>query len=120
MVVPPKAAAIVPVVKLSVECCGDDVEISKNQVYHHLPKLEEAGYVVHYGTVTTGKRTTDYWRRTAMGFVLTKGEWIGGSGTYSKKMTHFIEKMLETFDLEVPKEKSPVTSSRMGRVRSSG
>jgi predicted ArsR family transcriptional regulator len=97
--------SVLEIVKLSVECCGDDVEISKNQVYHHLPKLEEAGYVVHYGTVTTGKRTTDYWHRTAKGFVLTKGEWIGGSGTYAKKMTPFIEKMLEIFDLEVPKEK---------------
>lgn len=95
------ALSVLEIVTLSVECCGPDIDISKNQVYHHLPKLEEEGYVIKYGTVTTGKRTTDYWRRTAKGFVITKGEWIGGSGTYTKKMTPFIEKMLETFDLNV-------------------
>jgi len=95
------ALSVLEIVKLSTDCCGPDVEISKNQVYHHLPKLEEEGYVTKYGTVTTGKRTTDYWRRTSKGFVLTKGEWVGGSGTLAKKMTPFVEKMLETFDLKV-------------------
>ncbi len=102
-VVQRNALSVVEIVRLSIDCCGSDIDISKNQVYHHLPKLEEEGYVAKYGTVTTGKRTTDYWRRTAKGFVLTKGEWIGGSGTYTKKMTPFIEKMLETFDLNVVK-----------------
>ena len=97
--------SVLEIVKLSTDCCGPDVEISKNQVYHHLPKLEEEGYVIKYGTITTGKRTTDYWRRTAKGFVLTKGEWIGGSGTLAKKMTPFVEKMLETFDLKVSEDK---------------
>ena len=97
--------SVLEIVKLSVDCCGPDVEISKNQVYHHLPKLEEEGYVIKYGTVTTGKRTTDYWRRTAKGFVLTTGEWIGGSGTLVKKMTPWVEKMLDTFDLKVSEDK---------------
>lgn len=96
------ALSVVEIVRLSVDCSGTDIDISKNQVYHHLPKLEEEGYVVKYGTVTTGKRTTDYWRRTAQGFVLTKGEWVGGKGTLVKKKTPFVEKMLETFDLKVP------------------
>lgn len=95
------ALSVLEIVTQSVECCGPDIDISKNQVYHHLPKLEEEGYVSKYGTITTGKRTTDYWRRTAKGFVLTKGEWVGGAGTFSKKMTPFVEKMLETFDLRV-------------------
>ncbi len=95
------ALSVLEIVTQSVECCGPDIDISKNKVYHHLPILEEEGYVVKYGTVTSGKRTTDYWRRTAKGFILTKGEWIGGSGTYTKKITPFIETMLETFDLNV-------------------
>jgi DNA-binding transcriptional ArsR family regulator len=37
------ALSVLEIVKLSVECCGPDIEISKNQVYHHLPKLEEEG-----------------------------------------------------------------------------
>ena len=95
------ALSVLEIVTQSVECCGPEIDISKNKVYHHLPILEEEGYVVKFGTVTSGKRTTDYWRRTAKGFILTKGEWIGGSGTYTKKMTPFIETMLETFDLKV-------------------
>jgi len=77
------ALSVLEIVTQSVECCGPEIDISKNKVYHHLPILEEE------------------WRRTAKGFILTKGEWIGGSGTYTKKMTPFIETMLETFDLNV-------------------
>jgi predicted ArsR family transcriptional regulator len=99
------ALSVLEIVKLSTECCGPDIEISKNQVYHHLPTLEKGGYVIKYGTVTTGKRTTDYWRRTAKGFVLTKGEWTGGGVTISKKMGPFVETMLQSFDLKVPEEK---------------
>ena len=99
------ALSVIEIVKLSPNCCGPDVEISKNQVYHHLPTLEKGGYVVKYGTVTTGKRTTDYWRRTAKGFVLTKGEWAGGTPTLAKIVESFITTMLENFDLKIPKEK---------------
>ncbi len=98
------ALSVVEIVALSIECCGPDAKVSKNQVYHHMPKLKDYGYVAKYGTVTSGERTTDYWRRTAKGFILTKGEWIGGAGTYTKKMTPFIDTMLETFDLNVAKE----------------
>jgi predicted ArsR family transcriptional regulator len=99
------ALSVLEIVKLSVECCGPDVEISKNQVYHHLPTLEKGGYVIKYGTVTTGKRTTDYWRRTAKGFFLTKGEWGGGSATISKKIDSFVDTMFQAFDLKVPEDK---------------
>jgi DNA-binding transcriptional ArsR family regulator len=44
-------------------------KLTKNQMYHHLPLLEEGGFVVKCGVVTTGKRTTDYYRRTAENFV---------------------------------------------------
>jgi len=95
------ALSVLEIVKLSTECCGPDVEISKNQIYHHLPTLEKYGYVVKFGTVTTGKRTTDYWRRTARGFLLTKGAWIGGEGPLAKKMKPYVDSMLETFDLDI-------------------
>ena len=35
--------SVLEIVKLSTDCCGPDVERRKNQVYHHLPKLEEEG-----------------------------------------------------------------------------
>jgi len=94
------ALSVLEIVKQSTECCGPEVEISKNQVYHHLPTLEKYGYVIKFGTVTTGKRTTDYWRRTAKGFVLTKGAWIG-EGPLAKKMGDHVKEMLETFELNV-------------------
>ena len=99
------ALSVIEIVKLSPDCCGPDIEISKNQVYHHLPMLEKGGYVIKYGTVTTGKRTTDYWRRTAKGFVLTKGETAGGTLTLAKMVESFITTMLANFDLKIPKEK---------------
>ncbi|TFF92186.1 hypothetical protein EU545_01715 [Candidatus Thorarchaeota archaeon] len=43
--------------------------LTKNQVYHHLPRLVEGGFVIKYGVVRTGKRTTDFYRRTAENFV---------------------------------------------------
>ena len=43
--------------------------ITQSQVYHHLPKLIEHGFVVKYGMLRTGKRTTDYYRRSAETFV---------------------------------------------------
>lgn len=95
------ALSVLEIVKLSKECCGKDVEISKNQVYHHLPTLEKYGYIVKFGTVTTGKRTTDYWRRTAKGFFLTRGEWGGESGSLGKRMRPLVDSMLQTFDLKV-------------------
>jgi DNA-binding transcriptional ArsR family regulator len=55
-------------IKLSSE--SDQYEkLTKNQIYHHLPKLIEAGFVVKHGVVTRGKRTTDYYRRTSQNFV---------------------------------------------------
>ena len=95
------ALSVLEIVKLSTECCGPDVEITKNQVYHHLPTLEKYGYVIKFGTVTTGKRTTDYWRRTAKGFLLTKGAWIGGEGQLAKKMKPYVDNLFETFNLEI-------------------
>ena len=59
-VVKRKALSVVEIVKYSEKIDPSNV-LSKNQVYHHLPKLIEGGYVIKYGTVTTGKRTTDYY-----------------------------------------------------------
>ena len=45
-------------------------KLTKNQVYHHLPILIDAGIVIKYGTIESGKRNTDYYRRTANAFSL--------------------------------------------------
>jgi DNA-binding transcriptional ArsR family regulator len=43
--------------------------ITKNQLYHHLPVLIDSDFVIKYGVVTKGGRSTDYYRRTADNFV---------------------------------------------------
>jgi hypothetical protein len=97
--------SVVELVKLSPECCHDGEEITKNQVYHHLPKLIEYGYVIKYGTVTKGKRSTDYYRRTAKGFMLTTGAWGTEEKRIREKLEGFTDTMLETFNLKISKEK---------------
>ncbi|MFW9962786.1 MAG: hypothetical protein ACFFCX_04450 [Candidatus Sifarchaeia archaeon] len=96
--------SVVEIVKQSPDCCVESEEISKNQVYHHLPKLIESGYVIKYGTVTKGKRSTDYYRRTAKGFMLTTGAWGTEERRIREKLQSFTDKMLETFNLKISKE----------------
>lgn len=99
------ALSVVEIVKKSPDCCTDGEEVTKNQVYHHLPILVKYGYVIKYGTVTTGKRTTDYYRRTAKGFMLTKGAWGAEEKRVREKLEGYTDKMLETFNLVLSKEK---------------
>lgn len=97
--------SVVEIVKLSPNCCADGEDITKNQLYHHLPLLIKYGYVAKYGTVTKGKRSTDYYRRTAKGFMLTTGAWGTEEKRIREKLEGFIGKMLETFNLKVSANK---------------
>jgi hypothetical protein len=94
------AMSVVEIVKLS-ETYDDIENITKNQVYHHLPKLIEGGYVVKFGTVTTGKRTTDYYRRTAKGFVLTVGDFVIDQKLMKQKTGHYIDMYTKVFDIDL-------------------
>jgi predicted ArsR family transcriptional regulator len=91
------------IVKMSSEREEID-EISKNQVYHHLPILIESGYIVKYGTVTKGGRTIDYYRRTSKGFVLPKYTTAQDKKLMKKKTTEHIERMIRAFDLGLSEE----------------
>jgi DNA-binding transcriptional ArsR family regulator len=97
--------SVMEIVELSPKCCAEAESISKNQVYHHLPKLIEHGYVIKYGTIKKGKRSTDYYRRTAKGFLLTTGAWGTEEKRIREKLDGFLDKMLETFNIKVTKEK---------------
>ncbi len=94
------ALSVVEIVKMS-ETYDDLENITKNQVYHHLPKLIEGGYVVKFGKVTTGKRTTDYYRRTAKGFVLTVGEFVLDQKLMKQKTGHYIDMYTKVFDIKL-------------------
>ncbi|UCE09403.1 MAG: hypothetical protein JSW61_10560 [Candidatus Thorarchaeota archaeon] len=97
------ALSVVEIVKLSPECVGCD-EITKNQVYHHLPKLIDAGYVIKFGTVTKGNRTTDYYRRTSKGFVVTTSH-LGAEGKAARrKLTTYVDDMSRSFNLGLTEE----------------
>jgi DNA-binding transcriptional ArsR family regulator len=94
------AMSVVEIVKASVEAEKSE-GLTKNQVYHHLPALIEAGLVIKYGTVTTGKRTTDYYRRTAKGFVIAAP--TGANEKEARKeMVEKCERMVKVFHLGLP------------------
>jgi hypothetical protein len=59
------ALSIVELAKLSNDSTYVKKPITKSQVIHHLPIMIENGYVIKYGTLKTGKRSTDYYRRTS-------------------------------------------------------
>lgn len=107
------AMSVVEMVKSSAEN-KEIEEITKNQVYHHLPKLIEAGFVIKYGTVTTGKRTTDYYRRTAKGFVLVEGALSAANEKILReKSEYIIDKMTNTFNIKISdEEKKELTRLR--------
>ncbi|MHA1771227.1 MAG: hypothetical protein ACTSYL_06335 [Candidatus Thorarchaeota archaeon] len=90
------ALSVIEIVKLSA--MNDELEaVTKNQVYHHLPRLIEAGLIVKYGTVTTGKRTTDYYRRTAKGFVLATAPRLTGARLLKGRVKQAIERLNNVF-----------------------
>ena len=97
------ALSVVEIVKQSTKVEGAE-EVTKNQVYHHLPKLIEADYVIKYGTVTTGKRTTDYYQRTAKGFVLTTGMLDADEKVLKKKSKEYVQKLMKKFDVSLNQE----------------
>jgi DNA-binding transcriptional ArsR family regulator len=97
------ALSVVEIVKLSPECVGCD-EITKNQVYHHMPKLIDAGFVIKFGTVTKGNRTTDYYRRTSKGFVIATAHLATEHKKSRRHLTEYVEAMSTSFNLDVSEE----------------
>ena len=95
--------SVIEMVKMSEE--RPEIEpLTKNMCYHHLPILIKAGYIVKYGTVTTGKRTTDYYRRTSRGFVLPKYSTAQDKKHMKKKTSEHITRMAKAFDLGLTNE----------------
>lgn len=95
-----RALSVVEIVKMSKEH-KDMEEITKNQVYHHLPKLIDAGYLIELGKVITGKRETHYYRRTAKGFVLVTGFTGADEKLLLKKSKAYNDEMLKVFDIKL-------------------
>ncbi len=93
-----EALSVAEIVNLSEERWPED-PITKNQVYHHLPLLIDGGYVVKFGTVTKGKRTTDYYIRTHAGFIIATEP---SDKEYAKqKAKKRLEGILRSFSLQL-------------------
>ncbi len=91
--------------KLAKKKGDDELKLSKNQIYHHLPILEDPGkFVVKYATVQRGKRFTDYYRRTAGGFVLTSELSELDHQTIQKKSADWIDRTSKVFDIDLTEE----------------
>ena len=103
------ALSVVEIANLSKDLEYSKTPITKSQVYHHLTKLIESEYVIKYGTVTTGKRTTDYYLRTGRTFVFSR---LPGNGEKEERevFERYFERMKEIygFSMDIKKEKKIV------------
>ena len=97
------ALSVVEIVKLSSDI-KDYEPVTKNQVYHHLPKLIEAGFIIKFGTKKTGDRTTDYYARTAKGFVVTSTTTAFDEKHLRIKSEEHIKNILTNFDIQMTEE----------------
>ena len=64
------ALSVSEIVNLSKEY-KDLQPVTRNQVNHHLRRLEELGFIHKYGTLWVGKRAIDYYRRSSKYVVVT-------------------------------------------------
>ena len=118
-----RSLSVVEIVKMSKQHEGMD-EITKNQVYHHLPKLIESKYITEIGTVTvirqknTEGRRTKYYRRTAKGFVLVTSLLGADEKLLHKKSKEYNDRMLKVFDINLTeKQKEELVELRIEAYR---
>lgn len=94
------ALSVIEIVKLSK--FHDDIDdLTRNQVNHHLSKLLKLKFVHRYGIVTTGKRTTNYYRRTASQFVVTMATPYYDERWLQRRENQRMERTLSEFDIEL-------------------
>lgn len=90
--------SVIEIVKVSKE--HDDIlNLTRNQVNHHIPKLVEKNFVHKYGTVTTGKRITHYYRRAAKQYVVTMETPYYNKKWLEQRESARLERTLNAFDI---------------------
>ena len=94
------ALSVIEIVKLS-KFHDDITDLTRNQVNHHLPKLLNLDFVQRYGTVTTGKRKTHYYRRTAVQFVVTMATPYYDEKWLERRESQRMERTLAAFDINL-------------------
>jgi len=95
--------SVTEIVKMSDEHL-DLPALTRNQVNHHLPRMLEEGFLIHFGTLKTGKRTTDYYRRVAKQYVVTMETPNLGADFLRKRETERLQHSLGLFNIELTKE----------------
>ncbi|MGY5859018.1 MAG: hypothetical protein RTU63_06595 [Candidatus Thorarchaeota archaeon] len=100
--------SVIEMVKVSKE--EDDIlDLTRNQVNHHLPKLLKLKFIQRYGTVTTGKRKTNYYRRTANQYVVTMGTPYYDEKWLERRESERMDRTLSAFDIDLTsKEKADI------------
>jgi hypothetical protein len=96
------ALSVNEIVNMSKEH-ADVQELTRNMVNHHLPRMVEIGFVRRYGTLRTGKRTTDYYQRVAKQYVVTMETPHLGSEFLLTQETQRIDRTLQTFRIDLSK-----------------
>ncbi len=95
--------SITEIVKMSEEHL-DIINLTRNQVNHHLPKMIDEGFLIHFGTLTTGDRTTAFYRRAAKQYVVTMETPNLGADFLREREQKRLSHSLNLFDLELSKE----------------
>ncbi|MFX0107131.1 MAG: hypothetical protein ACFE7R_02515 [Candidatus Hodarchaeota archaeon] len=98
------ALSVTEISRLSKNPEISDIPLTNSQIYHHLPKLIDYNYVIKYGTVTRGKRKTDYYRRTAMLYVFDRLPGFG-EGQLREKVVENVDQLSSFFNFNLPEEK---------------
>jgi len=75
--------------------------LTRNMVNHHLRRMVEMGFVRRYGTLRTGKRTTDYYQRVAKQYVVTMETPHFGSEFLLSRETLRMDRTLQTFKIDL-------------------
>ncbi|MFX1563468.1 MAG: hypothetical protein ACFFDP_09190, partial [Promethearchaeota archaeon] len=75
--------------------------VTRNQVNHHLHKLEELGFIHKYGTLWVGKRAIDYYRRSSKYAIVTMVTPHFGEGFLLDREGKRIDKILNMFNIEL-------------------
>jgi len=92
--------SVIEIVKVSKQY-DDILTLTRNKVNHHLPKLVAKQYIQLFGTVTIGKRTTQYYRRAAKQYVVTMETPYYNKKWLEQRESERLERTLGAFDINL-------------------
>ncbi|MHA1908337.1 MAG: hypothetical protein ACW98Y_13645 [Candidatus Thorarchaeota archaeon] len=95
--------SVTEIVKMSDEYLDLPV-LTRNQVNHHLPHMLREGFLIHFGTLRTGKRSTDYYRRVAKQYVVTMETPNLGADFLRIRESQKLDRSLGHFNIKLSKK----------------